>query len=166
MITVQDAHRSCENTMSITDIPESVREEHEEIFSGLRRLANTGGGTGKAVRELLEVLEPHFEKEDAIAMPLLGAVARISNGQTIWLDEVISLQGRLAEGLPSMLAEHRVIGGRIAKARETAGKEKNTEALSLLTGLEHHAKMEEEVLYPAAMLAGVAARIMKEAAST
>jgi len=152
--------------MSITEIPESIREEHEEIFSGLRRLANTGGGTGKAVRELLEVLEPHFEKEDEIAMPLLGAVARISNGQTQkGLDEVISLQSRLAEGLPSMLAEHRAIGERIAKTRDAAEKEKNMEALSLLTGLQHHAKMEEEVLYPAAMLAGVAARTMKEAAS-
>jgi hypothetical protein len=155
-----------ETTMSITEIPESVREEHEEIFSGLRRLANTGGGTGKAIRELLEVLEPHFEKEDEIAMPLLGAVARISSGQMQeGLDEVISLQGRLAEGLPSMLAQHKVIGGRIAIARERAGKEKNMEALSLLMGLQHHAKMEEEVLYPAAMLAGVAARNMKEAAS-
>jgi iron-sulfur cluster repair protein YtfE (RIC family) len=152
--------------MSITEIPESVREEHEEIFSGLRRLAYMDDGTGKAVRSLLELLEPHFEKEDEIAMPLLGAVAYISKGKKLrGLDEVISLQGRLAEGLPSMLAEHQVIGKRIANAKESAKKEKNTEALSLLAGLEHHAKMEEEVLYPSAMLAGIAARAIKEAIS-
>ena len=148
--------------MSMIRIPESVTEEHEEIFSGLRSLAKTKGATGKSIRELLELLEPHFEKEDEIAMPLLGAVAAISKGETgSGLDEVIALEERLSGELPSMLAEHKVIGDRIATASKAAEEEKDRDALSLLAALGHHARIEEEVLYPAAILAGVAAKAIK-----
>lgn len=148
----------------MTTIPKSVREEHEAIFAGLRRLARTDGSTGKATRSLLGLLEPHIEKEDMIAMPLLGAVPSISKGKrSRRLDEVISLQGKLTKTLPIMLAEHDMIRGRIAKAKEAAKKESNLEALLLLASLEHHAKMEEEVLYPAAVLAGIAARNIEAA---
>jgi iron-sulfur cluster repair protein YtfE (RIC family) len=152
--------------MSMTGIPESVREEHEEIFSGFRKLSKENSRTGKAVRELLKALEPHFEKEDEVAMPLLGAVARISKGQTgKGLEQVILLQERLANELDTMVAEHKTIGSYVASAEEAAEDEKNSMALSMLGALEHHAKMEEEVLYPAAMLAGIAAKAMKEAVS-
>ncbi len=147
----------------MTRIPESVVEEHEEIFSGLRSLARTNGTTGKLIGRLLEELEPHFEKEDGTAMPLLGAVAAISKGQRgSGLDEVIALEERLSKELPSMLSEHKAIGISIAKASAAAEKEKNKEAISLLAALRHHAQIEEEVLYPAAVLAGLAAKAMRE----
>ncbi len=149
--------------MSMTRIPDAVTEEHEEIFSGLRTLAETKSLTGASIRDLLGVLEPHFEKEEELAMPLLGAVEAISKGRTgNGFDEVISLGERLSDELPSMLAEHRAIGDRIAKASKAAGEEGNQTALSLLSGLRHHARIEEEVLYPAAILAGMAAKAMKE----
>ncbi len=151
----------------MTGIPESIREEHEEIFMGLRRQSKGSGKTARAVRELLKVLEPHFEKEDEVAMPLLGAVARISKGETgKGLDEVIMLQERLAGELDSMLSEHRTITRYIDSAKAAAMEEKNAQALAMLGGLEHHAKIEEEVLYPAAMLAGIAAKTLKEAVPT
>ncbi|MDG7007537.1 MAG: hemerythrin domain-containing protein [Nitrososphaerota archaeon] len=150
--------------MNVIGIPESIKEEHEELFAGLRSLAYARGPTGKAVKELLEVLEPHFEKEDEVAMPLLGAVAYISKRETgDGLDKVILLQERLASELDSMLLEHKAIGDLIVSAKAAAKKEKNADALALLQALEHHAKIEEEVLYPAAILAGVAAKAMKEA---
>ena len=150
--------------MSVLEIPDSIREEHEELFSGLRSLAETRGSTGKAIRELLEVLEPHFEKEDTVAMPLLGAIAYLARGDAgRELENVVLLQEKLAHELDSMLSEHKAILNRIASAKAAAGEEGNGRALSLLAGLEHHAKVEEEVLYPAAMLAGIAARDMKRA---
>ena len=150
--------------MNAIEIPESIREEHEELFAGLRSLADARGPTGKAVKALLEVLEPHFEYEVDVAMPLLGAVAYLSKREMGGeLDNVILLQEKLASELDSMLLEHKAIGNLIASARTAAKKDKNADALALLQALEHHAKIEEEVLYPAAILAGVAAKAMKEA---
>ncbi len=150
--------------MSMTRIPDSIREEHEEIFEGLRGLSKKSGEVGAAVRSLLQVLEPHFEREDEVAMPLLGAIAPMAEGSAgVGLDEVISLQERLSKEMKSMLKEHREIGSRIAAAKAAAQKDGDAEALSILKGLEHHARIEEEVLYPAAMLTGILARQARQA---
>ncbi len=150
---------------SLLKTPDSLVEEHEEIFGEFRRFAKWNDRTGDAIRQLLRVLEPHFEKEEEVAMPLLGALAPLSSGKPPargaarkTTDEILSLHSKLLKEMPSMLAEHKKIHDRILHAKEEATKENHNDVIEMLEALEHHAKVEEEVLYPAAILTGVAAK--------
>ena len=139
--------------------PSSLTEEHRELFRELRELASEGGEPGKAVKELLAVLEPHFEKEEEAVMPLLGALRPLSGGKVIRNpSEVKSLHKRFSSDYPKMLKEHAQVKKLIERARTAAAKKGKGRVATVMDELEHHAKVEEEVLYPAAMLVGAFAR--------
>jgi hypothetical protein len=144
--------------MTALETPESLREEHHELFHELEYLARGKGETGRRVRKLLTVLEPHFEKEEATAMPLLGALRVISEGKGIrYPSEVISLQERFSAEYPAMLKEHVQVKRLIDSVRDAAKRTREQRALAMMDELEHHAVVEEEVLYPAAMLVAAVA---------
>ncbi|MDH2902146.1 MAG: hemerythrin domain-containing protein [archaeon] len=111
---------------------------------------------------MLEVLEPHFEKEQRIVMPLLGSISNLVSGEKIGnLDEIASAQVPLLKEYEGMFEEHRAIRELIAKAEIAARKEGSEDVVELLGGLAHHARVEEEVLYPSALLAGTLAKCLQ-----
>ncbi len=140
--------------MTSLRIPESLTEEHLELFHELRELAEEKGNVGSATRRLLTTLGPHFEKEEESAMPLLGALRPLAEGKKVLNSpEVASLHERFASEYPTMLKEHQKVKRLACKVRDAAREAGNQQALALMAELEHHATVEEEVLYPAAMLA-------------
>ena len=146
--------------------PESLSEEHRELFRELDKLAAEEGETGKEVKELLTVLEPHFEKEEEAAMPLLGALRPLSEGKAMRdRSEVSSLYRKFTYEYPEMLEEHRQVKKLIDKVRDSAKKTQNEDAIAMMEELEHHAAVEEEVLYPAAMLVGTMANVGRKVAA-
>ena len=81
--------------MTRLKVPGSLTEEHHELFHELRELASEKGGAGKAVKELLKVLEPHFEREEQAAMPLLGILGPLSEGKAVrHASEVVPLYAK------------------------------------------------------------------------
>lgn len=150
--------------MTTLKTPESLTKEYRELFHKLGKLAAEKGETGKEVRELLVVLEPHFEKEEETAMPLLGALRPLSEGKAMGdPSEVTSLHRKFSSEYPGMLEEHKQVKRLINSVREAARKNQDQFALAMMDELEHHAAVEEEVLYPAAMLvapmAGASAKV-------
>ncbi|MDG6898841.1 MAG: hemerythrin domain-containing protein [Nitrososphaerota archaeon] len=139
--------------MTKLEAPESLKHEHRELFGELRKLAAEKGEVGSAVKDLLAVLEPHFEAEEGTAMPLLGALRPLSEGNAIPEPlEVSSLQARFASEHPRMLDEHRQVKMLAGVVRSAATRAKDRRTLALMDELEHHAAVEEEVFYPAALL--------------
>lgn len=135
--------------------PDSLSEEHEGIFQELHEYSELKDQTGASMRELLTTLKPHFEKEEEIAMPLLGLLTPLAAGKKIKNPrEALTLHERLRHAYREMFSEHEQIRGMVAKARQSAEKENHKEVVDFLDALAHHAKVEEEVLYPAALLAG------------
>ena len=63
--------------------PSSLREEHKEIMGSLRAFAVFPGATGRAIMELLDVVEPHFEKEEKLALPVLGTILELISGDRV-----------------------------------------------------------------------------------
>lgn len=53
-----------------------------------------------------------------------------------------------------MFKEHAQIGKLIEGVRKAALGEKHVDVVDMLDALAHHARVEEEVLYPAALIAG------------
>lgn len=134
-------------------IPSALAEEHEEIHAALSRAERVGGQTGVAAKAVAKVLHPHFEREQQIALPPLGVLQNVANGkQDPNLSRAVNLSRQLARELPAMLAEHRKIGAALQRLERVATREHRPEQAELARRILQHAKTEEQVTYPAAIL--------------
>jgi hypothetical protein len=136
-------------------IPDSLRLEHEQLHARLAEATRLPGRTGEAARRVARIMHPHFLREDEYAIPPLGLLARLAKGgATPDMAEVLPLVARLQDELPLMLEEHRAIAGALIEFGNVASGEGQREWAEFADELRHHAQMEEEVLYPAAILVG------------
>ena len=136
-------------------IPQSLYTEHKEIHEALVDATRAPGRVGAAAKELAAVLDPHFERENQIALPPLGLLAPLAAGDTpAGLQEVLAMSDALRKELPRMLEEHKRIRAATEKLRTAAREEKAPRHEQLAETLAAHAQTEEEILYPAAILVG------------
>ena len=137
------------------EIPKSIKLEHEELHQDLEEATMESGSVGDAAKVVQEVLQPHFLKEEEFALPPLGLLSILSNGQiTTEMKGAIAMADRLRAELNQMLEEHREIVGRLKVLTEAALKENKIEYVQFAEKLTLHAQTEEEVLYPAVILVG------------
>ena len=140
---------------SAITIPRSLQAEHEEIHKALVEATRAPGQVGGAAKELAAVLDPHFERENQIALPPLGLLAPLAAGATpAGLQEALAMTDALRKELPRMLEEHKRIRAATEKLRAAARDEKAAVHEHLAEALASHARTEEEILYPAAILVG------------
>jgi len=158
---------STETTMArqVLVIPESIRREHEAIHSALIDATKVPGRVGAAARALAEVLHPHFVREEEIALPPLGLIAPLAAGQSLSdavLAQAETMTSALKAELPKMLGEHVQIRAAVAALRQAAELEGASAQEELADELALHARTEEEVLYPAAILVGDVIRARRQ----
>ncbi len=135
--------------------PPSLRREHEELHADLARAGQAPGRIGEAARAVARIMHPHFLREDEYAIPPLALLPRLAKGQvTPDMAEVLPLVARLKEELPLMIEEHRTIMGAVRELAVAAETENDEQYIRLAAELMVHAQLEEEVLYPAAVLVG------------
>jgi hypothetical protein len=136
-------------------IPEPVKLEHEELHADLVRATKAGGRTGEAAKAVAQVLHDHFVKEEEFALPPIGLLAELTRGK---VDEqmrsVLVMTDRLKAELPEMLREHQAVVAALKKLTAAAETENLPDHVRFAEKLMLHARTEEEVLYPAAILAG------------
>jgi hypothetical protein len=136
-------------------IPEPLKVEHEELHRELAGITGIEGEIGEAAKTVAELLHPHFVKEEEYALPPLGLLSLLAGGQiSADMASVYVMTDRLERELPEMLAEHRAIVRALEKLADVAKKENRLEFVHFSEKLMLHARTEEEVLYPAAILAG------------
>ena len=146
-------------------IPHSLQTEHEEIHQALLAATRAPGRVGTAAKELAAVLHPHFERENQIALPPLGLLAPLAAGETpAGLKEALAMSDALRKEMPRMLEEHKRIRAATETLRSAAREEKASVHEHFAERLAAHARTEEEVLYPAAILVGdiIRARMAKK----
>jgi len=144
-----------ESQKSAITIPQSLRTEHEEIHKALAAATRAPGRVGAAAKELAAVLDPHFERENQIALPPLGLLAPLASGDTpSGLQEALAMTDALRKEMPRMLEEHKRIRAATEKLRTAAREEKASVHEQFTERLAAHARSEEEILYPAAILVG------------
>ena len=94
-------------------------------------------------------------------MPVLGSLTELASGYKIAnLKEIADSQGELLHEYKKMFEEHYEIAAFIERAEAEAKRENHEEVAEILEALGHHARVEEEVLYPAALLAGKLAKVL------
>lgn len=136
-------------------IPESLAREHREIHTSLLRATRLRGPVGAAARALAKVLDPHFVREEQIALPPLGLLAPLARGDDAKaMRAILPLTDSLRIELPRMLQEHQAIGAATARLAKAAAAAHNMSVARLAAALALHARSEEEMFYPAAVLVG------------
>lgn len=136
-------------------IPESMVLEHAELHEELYAGTQEPGEVGVAARRVADALHEHFEKEEEFALPLLGLLPALAAGdRSPALRDALSLSERLKADLPEMLAEHKgvveALDGLVAAAERTGA----ARYIRFAEKLKLHARTEEEVSYPTAILIG------------
>lgn len=136
-------------------IPGSLRAEHEELHRELAAATRVPGRTGEAARAAAALLHPHFIDEEAFALPPLALLAPLARGQQVPEPAAaIALSATLKAELPRMLAEHESIVAALERLAEAAQAAGDAARVHLAEKIAAHAKMEEDVMYPAAILVG------------
>lgn len=148
------AHEQRTNPMKIAT-PPSLKQEHDELHAELAAATKGQGPVGEAARAVARSLHPHFLKEEEFALPPLGLAAALARGETTReAASVTAMTDRLKAELPQMLAEHREIVAALRKLEDTARAHNDEPAIRLARKIVSHALVEEEVMYPAAILVG------------
>ncbi|MBM2805071.1 MAG: hemerythrin cation binding protein [Deltaproteobacteria bacterium] len=136
-------------------IPQPLKLEHKELHAELVRATQAGGRTAAAAKAVAKVLHAHFVKEEEFALPPIGLLSSLARGKVDRsMRAVLAMTDRLKAELPEMLREHKTVVTALKKLIAAAKREKKPEHARFAEKLMLHAKTEEEVLYPAAILIG------------
>jgi hypothetical protein len=134
-------------------IPGPLKAEHEELHAKLRAAINSGGAVGDAAKAVAELLHPHFVKEEKYALPPLGLLGLLAEGEVKpEMAEVLAMTDQLRSELPNMLSEQARIVEALGRLADAALREGNRQVARFAEKL--HAQTEEQVLYPAAIVLG------------
>ena len=134
-------------------VPISLLEEHAELYSAFEAASRLPGETGAAARRVAVLRAPHVATEQRIAYPLLRLLPMLSNGEPEpWMADLLPLADRLRAALPSLKQEHVAILKELDVLKDTAWAEDHPEYAFLAQRLRHHIRVEEEILYPAALV--------------
>ena len=148
------AERTQETDTSVA-IPESLKIEHEELHRELAAATKLSGRVGDAARDVAKLLHPHFVDEEAFALPPLGALAALVRGGHVAAPaRIITMADRLKSELPRMIEEHRNITAALQSLGAAAAKTGDKRCQRLASKIMAHARIEEEIMYPAAILVG------------
>ncbi len=144
--------------------PASLEKEHQEIWQLLMGVQNLSGKTGSIAEKLVKDLKAHIDKEESLALPLLGILRDLVNGKLTNASarRASSLYVKFEKEYPLMLHGHKELYNVLEKLKKVGAEEGHLTAVRFAEALEKHSQEEEEVLYPAAILAGrTAARQVK-----
>jgi hypothetical protein len=139
----------------IDDVPSSIMEEHESLLDRAYQFTRLPDSAGIAALKLYEMMMHHFKEEEDFAFPPLGILPMLASGVVPEEGEkIIRLTKRLQTQMPVMLAEHQMAGVYLDELKQAADEEYLPEIIEFESDLHRHAALEEEVLFPAAILIG------------
>lgn len=153
------AARNHDGRMQMQDtthqVPASIKAEHEELQAALARATRYPGRVGEAARDLAATLHPHFVREEQVALPPLALLRPLAQGKfSPGMEDVLPMTDSLRQELPRMLQEHQAIAASARRLAQVARAARAAEVARFADALLNHARMEEEVLYPTAILVG------------
>ena len=135
--------------------PRSIQTEHDELHEKLKKATESGGETQKAAIVVADLLHEHFVDEEAYAMPPLGLLASLAQGEMPQdAGPAIEMSRKLRANLDHTIGEHRAIQNALRTLIMEATAEGKPEHAEFSRALMLHAQTEEEILYPATLLIG------------
>jgi len=136
-------------------IPEAMELEHEELHKELRKATRMPGKVGKAAKQVAQVLHPHFMRENELALPLIGVARELAEEKmSADFPKALELFERFRPEYEKMLQEHVEIVKALEELEKTAKKAKKASVIAFVRKLKLHARTEEDLTYPAALMVG------------
>lgn len=134
---------------------ESVHVEHQELKHFLARTSHEPGELGESARLLARLLDVHMEKEELFALPALAYLKPLAAGRfKREMADILEQTEWLKNNLPDMLAEHRAILAALERLVAAARAADRFDCMEFAEKLVDHARLEEEILYPAVVVLG------------
>ena len=134
---------------------ESVANEHRELFAQVEEAAREHGRLGRTAREVLTLLREHFAKEEQTVLPVLELLPKIAwTGVTDTMASILPVARRLRAELPLLLMQHKDIVTALERMRFQASEAGHAHYERCAMALIRHAREEEDVHYPAAVVVG------------
>ncbi len=135
--------------------PSSILEEHSNLLKEIRRFALLDDSTGRAALRLEGLMIYHFREEEDYILPPLGLLPELSKGNiTVQKDSIIQLTEKFKSRSDLMLAEHQMIIASLQEMKQAAERENHPGVEQLEKALTSHALVEEQILFPTAILVG------------
>lgn len=144
--------------------PEALLSEHQGLLETLEYAKSRRGSVGETAGALHAALSMHMEREESV-LSVLGSLEELAAGQWPGNPEAILEQVDLVEhDLRQMHKEHDLIATLVRQLRGAANREGEEDVARLCDDLDRHAAVEEQVLYPAALIVGRYLRLRDQAA--
>jgi hemerythrin-like domain-containing protein len=136
-------------------VPRAIKTEHHELLHALTRAVEAGGRTGEAASRVVDLMHPHLVKEEEFCLPPLSALASLAKGELVPnAASLLAMTEKLRTEFGTLVREHDEIVRALQLLIVTAKADRRTEVVEFAEKLVLHAEMEEDVLYPAALLVG------------
>lgn len=136
-------------------IPQPIKAEHDELHKKLAEATKMSGNIGEAATQVAKLLHPHFVKEEEYALPPLGLLPLIAEGNiSPEMQKIIDMAEKLKSELKNMLEEHKTIVSALENLKIAAQNENRDDIVKFADALVLHAQTEEQVLYPTSILIG------------
>jgi hypothetical protein len=161
-------HTMSDSTRSALATPAAIKIEHEHLHHQLDAAVAAGGTTGARAREVAAILLPHFEEEEAYAMPPLGLLVSLARNESLddaTVGQAIEMAQRLRQEYANMLHEHKLLTEALRRLASAAREEGKPDHAAFADALIVHAQNEEQVLYPATLVIGEYLKLKRQRAS-
>jgi hypothetical protein len=142
---------------SSLSVPPAIKIEHEHLHHELEAALASGGKTGAQASKVAAVLLPHFQEEEAYAMPPLGLLESLARNEQVddaQARQAIQMAERLRREYGNMLKEHQALTVELRALAAAARQEAKPDQARFADELIVHAQNEEQVLYPATLVIG------------
>jgi hypothetical protein len=136
-------------------VPASIMREHKMLLSQIAELSLWKDSTGVIAGKIREIMEHHFKEEEDFVLPVLGILPSLAAGNMPdHAEKLIGLTQKIKEQLPHLSAEHQMIRAHLDELRLAAERDGHTGITEFLEAIHEHAGIEEEILFPAAIVIG------------
>ena len=136
--------------------PSSVESIHEDLLQLLLAVQRLPGKTGSYAEEVGKHLQDHMNREDEVALPLLGLVQEAADGHVSprAAARASSLYVRMRKDYPRLSREDKELVRMTEKLRKFGFEEGHPTAIRFADNLEQHCLQDDQLHYPTALLVG------------
>ncbi|HJS54135.1 MAG TPA: hemerythrin domain-containing protein [Chitinophagaceae bacterium] len=137
------------------EVPLSIKKDHEYLLDQIHKITLFQDSAGNVAIKLNELMQHHFKEEEEFVLPPLGLLTSLASGKMPeQSSRVIQLTDKISSQLTHLNAEHQFIRAYMDELKKADPIGSHPEILVLEKELHQHANLEEEVLFPAAILIG------------
>jgi hypothetical protein len=136
-------------------MPQSLRFERDQIMAPLGELAQHQGPVGTSAQKVIELINPHMEREDVYVFPPLSLLPAVAAGRItpdmVW---AIAMADKVKANIGTLHDEHTQIVTALLDLVAAGERENDVNVVGLAHEVTADQIEEVEVLQPATILVG------------